>query len=154
MKALRSCKLAVLIVAAITWTAPAVFSQTGNGTRPQRPNRTYDPATEITVKGTVETLKTISGQRGMWRGTHLILKTESGEFDVHLGPATYLKEKNFEFAKGDKIEVIGSKTRYQEKDAIIAREVKQGERVLVLRDDRGIPQWAGGRGWRKGPAVQ
>ena len=133
--------------AALTFSmAPLAFSQMGGGMGmgPRRANRIYNPATETTVKGTVEEVKTFSG-RGAWNGTHLTLKTKSGAFDVHLGPSAYIAKEGFKFAKGDQIEVTGSKVKYQGHDAIIAREVKMGGKTLTLRDAQGFPAWAGGR---------
>lgn len=104
----------------------------------------YNTLTEATVRGTVEEVRTITGPRG-WNGTHLTLNTDSGSLDVHLGPASFLKKKGFEFAQGDQIEVTGSKVAFQDQDAILAREVKMGEKVLTLRDNEGVPEWAGKR---------
>ena len=104
----------------------------------------YNPATETTVKGAVEEVNTITGRHG-WNGTHLALKTKDKTIDVHLGPASFLKEKGFSFAKGDQVEVTGSKTEYAGSAVIIAREVKKGGKTLVLRNAQGIPEWSGGR---------
>lgn len=106
--------------------------------------RLYNPANETTVKGTVEGVKTITG-RGGWNGTHLTLKTGDKSIDVHLGPAAFLKEKGFTFAKGDQIEVTGAKAEFGGSEAIIAREVKRGEKTLVLRNKQGFPEWSGSR---------
>lgn len=123
---------------------PLAFAQRGPG--PGQWARMYNPANETTVKGTVEEVKNVAGRRG-WNGTHLTLKTGDKAVDVHLGPSAYLKEKGFNLAKGDQIEVIGAKTDFQGSEAIIAREVKKGTETLVLRDTRGIPKWS--RGWRR-----
>jgi hypothetical protein len=48
--------------------------------------------------------------------------------------------------KGDKIEVKGSRVTFAGKPAIIAAEVKKGDNILKLRDENGIPAWAG---WRR-----
>jgi len=104
----------------------------------------YNPATETTVKGTVEEVTTIPGRRGGGAGTHLDLKTESGTFDVHLGPSAFVAGKNFTFAKGEQVEVTGSKVKYEDHDTIIAREVRADGKVLTLRNAQGIPQWSGG----------
>jgi len=73
---------------------------------------------------------------------YLNLNADSGTFAVYLGPSWFLESKGFKFAKGDQIEVTGSKL--QDKDMIIAREVKRGDQVLVLRNAQGIPDWSGG----------
>jgi hypothetical protein len=124
--------------------APAAFGQQGMGQGRQGP-RYYNPATETTVKGTVEQVRQVNGGRGWWTGTHLTLKTAKETLDVHIGPSWFLAEKKFSFAKGDQIEVTGSKIKYQGADALIAREVKKGKQVLVLRNAQGIPEWSGGR---------
>jgi hypothetical protein len=106
--------------------------------------RIYNPTTETTVTGTVEQVRTIS-RGGGWGGTHLDLKSDSGTFDVHVGPTSFLQSKGFTFAKGDQIQVTGSKVAFENHDAIIAREVKKGDKVLTLRNAQGIPEWSGGR---------
>ena len=110
----------------------------------QRGMRNYDPSTETTVKGTVEEVKQVSGQHG-WNGTHLRLRTEAGQMDVHAGPSSYIAAQGFSFAKGDQIEVLGSKVELGGSEALIAREIKQGDKTLMLRNAQGIPQWSGGR---------
>jgi DNA/RNA endonuclease YhcR with UshA esterase domain len=146
MSARHFSRLALLFTAIVATTGSIAFSQMGSGMGMGRgrANRMYNPATEVTLKGVVEEVKTISGPRG-WGGTHLTLKTESGTFDVYLGPSTYLKEKGFKFAKGEQLEVTGSKVKYQNLEAIIAREVKMGGKTLTLRNAQGVPEWAGRR---------
>jgi hypothetical protein len=110
----------------------------------QRGMRTYDPSTETTVKGTVEQVKQVSGRHG-WNGTHLMLKTEAGTVEVHAGPSSYIASQEFSFAPGDEVEVLGSKVKFGDGEALIAREIKHGNKTLVLRDAQGIPRWSGGR---------
>jgi len=121
---------------------PFAYAQQGPG--PGQRARIYNPANETTVKGTVEEVKTVTGRRG-WSGTHLTLKTVDKTFDVHLGPSRFLKEKGFNVAKGDQIEVTGATAKFGDSEALIAREVKKGSETLVLRDAQGIPKWSRGR---------
>ena len=65
--------------------------------------------------------------------------------EVRLGPTTFLEKEKFTFAKGDQIEVTGSKVKIEGADALIAREVKKGGKTLTLRDAQGVPAWSGGR---------
>lgn len=143
---------------------PIACAQQGPG--PGQRARMYNPANEITLKGAVEEVKTVTGRHG-WDGTHLTLsiqnsvtdvqervekgkvvsevrKTEGRTVDVHLGPASFLKDKGFSFAKGDKIQVTGSKVEYLGAEALVAREVRKGDKTLVLRNAQGIPEWSGG----------
>jgi hypothetical protein len=79
-----------------------------------------------------------------WMGTHLTLKTANGPVNVVVGPSSYLAKKNFSFAKGDQIQVTGSKVTYQGQEELIAREVKKGNKTLTLRNDQGVPMWSRG----------
>ena len=112
----------------------------------------YNPSTETTVKGTIEQVKTAflpgGGASAQAREessgpTYLNLKTDSGTLAVFVGPSWFLESQGFKFAKGDQIEVTGSKL--PDKDVIVAREVKRGDQILVVRNAQGIPAWSGGR---------
>jgi hypothetical protein len=105
--------------------------------------RHYDPKTETTVKGTVTDVQQPTGRRGAWTGTHLIVKTDGGDLDVHVGPSSYISEKQFSFAKGDAVEVVGSKVTIEGKEVVLAREITKDGKTLILRDAQGIPQWFG-----------
>jgi hypothetical protein len=108
--------------------------------------RMYNPATVETVAGTVGGIDRITPMKGMASGVHVTLKTEKGTLSVHLGPEWYVERLDTKIAKGDSIEVKGSRITYNGKPAIVAAEVKKGDTVLKLRDDNGIPVWAG---WRR-----
>lgn len=104
----------------------------------------YDPATVVTVQGTVTEIVQQRSPAG-WPGTHLTLKTEDTTLDVHLGPADFVASQDFPLAKGDQIEVTGSRIKDNGTDSLIAREVKKGDNVLTLRDEQGVPKWSRAR---------
>ncbi|MEW6209930.1 MAG: DNA-binding protein [Acidobacteriota bacterium] len=104
----------------------------------------YDPTSEMTVKGSVEEVKQVTSPMG-WNGTHLTVKTDSETLEVHIGPTFYLEEQKFTFATGDQIEVTGSKVKCEGVDALLAREVKKGDKTLLLRNAQGIPLWSKSR---------
>jgi hypothetical protein len=134
---MRMTKLSILIVAlTIALSATSAPAQKGQG------QRQYNPATETTVTGTVEEVKKVAGPRGGPGGTHLMIKTAQGSLEVHLGPTSYVEKQQFTFAKGDQLEVIGSKVKIESADALIAREVKKGGKTLTLRDAQGVPVWS------------
>ena len=128
------------IAAAALMASPA-FAQRGGPRGAPR----YDPKTEVTVQGTVEELKEYPSPRGWRTGQHVMLKTDQGTLEVHLGPTDYWKANGFELAKGDSIEVTGSKVKVDETEVLLAREVKKGEKTVTLRDAQGVPAWARGR---------
>jgi hypothetical protein len=135
MQKLYSYLLVVLVVVTLT---SIVWAQRGPGRGMQR----YDPKTETTLSGTIEDIQLLPGHyRGT--GTHLFLKTDSSTIEVHLGPTAYIEKHQFSFKKGDHIEVLGSQVKIAGKDALLAREVTQDGKKLVLRDQGGVPLWSG-----------
>ena len=141
---MKKTHLILLVLANVTLIG--IASIAGAQTSPVRRARNYDPQTEMTIKGTVETVNQLQGRRGCC-GTHLTLNTGAATVPVHVGPAAYVKQQQFSFVKGDEIEVTGSKIQLSGKDVIIAREIRKEGKTLVLRNPQGIPNWAGSRGW-------
>lgn len=146
MKARLNFGILLVLTTMMAWSPVAYCQEMGWGGAA----RAYNPNTETTVKGTVKDVKTIyypgggtQQVRRPWGGIHLELKSESGMFAVDLGPSWFMESKGFKFAKGDQVEVTGSKL--QDRDAIIAREVKKDDKVLTLRNAQGIPEWSRGR---------
>ncbi|MDH4164187.1 MAG: DNA-binding protein [Nitrospirota bacterium] len=120
----------------------------GSGPGAGGPGGMYDPAKAETVKGQVEAVEQISGKGRMGQGIGLKLKTDSGTLSVHLGPKWYIEQQGeVKIAAGDTLEIKGVKTQRWGQDVFIAGEIKRGDDVLKLRDENGVPLWAG---WRKG----
>ncbi|HZR81621.1 MAG TPA: DNA-binding protein [Candidatus Binatia bacterium] len=121
--------------------------------------RMYDPKTVESVAGEVVKVERVAWEqgRGKGMGVHLVVKTDQGEtIPVHLGPAWYVDKQDVKIAPNDHIQVKGSRITFHGKPVILAAEVKDGDRTLVLRNDAGIPAWSrgggGGRGGRRGTA--
>jgi len=108
--------------------------------------RMYDTKTVETLVGEVVKVDRIVPMTGMSAGVHVVLKTERGNVSVHLGPQWYLENQDVKILQGDKLEITGSRVMVQGKPALIAAEVRKGDEVLKLRDDAGVPVWAG---WRR-----
>lgn len=125
----------------VLFAVPLTFAQMGPGGGKGKGARNYDKASEITVKGTVEDVRHPTGQKG-GSGTHLTLKTDQGTFDVHVGPSSYISSQQFAFAKGDTIEVVGSKMKVNGQDALLARQITKEGKVLSLRNEQGLPLWS------------
>jgi hypothetical protein len=111
----------------------------------------YDTQTEATLRGTVEEVKSVSGRMagagrmGMpgsgMEGTHVVLKTADETIEVHLGPTAFLKEQRVELAKGDTVEVTGSRVTIGDSEALLAREIRKGETSWTFRSANGRPLW-------------
>ena len=56
-----------------------------------------------------------------------------------------MTQSGFTFAKGDQIEVVGSRVKFGDADVLLAREVQKDGKTLVLRDANGIPKWSRAR---------
>jgi len=119
-----------------------LYAQSGNG--PRSGSRMYDPNTETTLKGVVQEVKEVPGP-GRATGTHLTIQSENDVYDVHVGPTWYLKQQKYVFAKGEEVEVTGSKVKYQRAHAIIARQIKKDGATWAVRDEQGVPLWSRGK---------
>jgi hypothetical protein len=103
----------------------------------------YNVATEVTLAGTVDQVIEIPAPGRGEGGVHLMLRTEAGLTEVHLGPRAFMTGKGFTFAKGDAISVTGSKVRMDDQDVVLAKEVRRGAESLTLRTAEGFPLWSG-----------
>ncbi len=105
--------------------------------------RTYNPATVETLSGEIVAIENSIPMRGMANGIHLTVKTAKETIAVHLGPQWFIERLDTRLAKGDSIEVRGSRVIFDGKPAIIAAEIKKGDEALLLRNEAGIPVWSG-----------
>ncbi len=110
--------------------------------------RMYNPATEKTISGSVESVNFFVPFKRMARGVHLLVKTSAGDLvAVHLGPLWFIRNQSIQIQKGDEVKITGSLVSFERKPAIIAREIRKGSETLKLRNQSGVPLWS--RGWRK-----
>jgi hypothetical protein len=110
--------------------------------------RAFDPKTVTTVQGEIIDVERVAGRRGHV-GVHLTVAMGSENLAVHLGPDFYVDGQALKLAKGDKVEVKGSRIAFGGQPVIVAQEVRRGDQVLALRDANGVPLWRGqGRGGR------
>jgi hypothetical protein len=128
----------------------AALAQAGQG-QGRGGGTPYDTKTEAAFKGTVDAVETVTppgpGRRSLG-GTHLTLKTEKDMLEVHLGPTAFLRDQQVEIAKGDAVEILGSRVVIDAESVVLAKEIKKSGRTWTLRDASGRPLWAG-RGGRQ-----
>jgi len=105
-------------------------------------DRMYDPKTVAAVSGEVVAVDKIADQ-GTGYAANLTLKTDKETFLVYLGPGWFLEKQGLTFAPQDQVEITGSQITFQGKPALIAAQVKKGDKSLRLRDSAGLPAWAG-----------
>jgi len=109
-------------------------------------DRAYDPDTVTTMRGTATAVEVVPARGGRSGGLHLTLSSDGSAIAVHVGPSWFVESEGQQFAKGDLLEVTGSVLEADGARFLVAREIKKGDSVLRLRDERGVPFWAGGRG--------
>lgn len=124
----------VLAGLAIVWIATTAA-------KPAPDTPRYDPDREYTLKGTVVETRTHSSTVG-YEDMHLMLDTGHGVFEVHLAPVAFLTERGVLPAKGDEIQITGSKVIWQGADVVVAREIVRTGRVVAVRSADGAQLWS------------
>lgn len=131
-------KIVLIVVALAVATAMA---QKGGGMG-RGPGFKYDPSTETKLTGTIEQINTVDSM--CKAGTHLTLKTDTGNMEIAVGPSQFLKDQALQLKKGDRVEVTGAKATTRRGEMFIARQITAGDKTITLRDDKGIPAWPRG----------
>lgn len=131
-----------LLLVLLLLVAAPVLAQPADRSGPR-----YDPATVETIEGTVRSVDLQPARYGSHTGVHLTVAVGDETVPVHLGPSWFLDNQDEQVDVGDEIVVVGSRVTLGGAPVVIAREVRRGDAVLVLRDDAGYPAW---RGWRHG----
>lgn len=141
--------VAALALAAITLTTSVSAQARPGGGMPGMPR--FDPATVVTLKGTIDKVERLAGQQKGVTGIHLVLKTADGRTtSIHLGPTFWVDSQAVKLAQGDRIAVTGSKVTYYGAPIVLAKSVEKEGKTLALRDSAGMPLWRGmGMGMRK-----
>ena len=139
--------VALLSVGLAAQTAPAKTApaKTAPAQKPEaNPASTttkYDRTTETTVKGTIDEVKEVPGPDNQLH-IQLLLKNGDRITEIRLCPRDYLKELEVNFAKGDEVEITGSRIKIDDREVILARSIVKGNSTLVLRDKQGNPVWS------------
>ena len=100
----------------------------------------YDTATETKIKGTVEEIKPAASE-SKTPLIELMLKGESATVEVSLCPKPFLDDLGVSYAKGDSLEITGSKVKRGDLEQVLAREVVKGNDTVIFRDKTGKPVW-------------
>jgi len=135
MSSARWLKALAAVVVVLSAATLAALSQKIANTGPK-----YDTANEVKVKGVVDDVRQVPDD---YEGTVLVVKTDTGQVLVHVAPADFLKDMDTSFKKGDEVQVTGAKAPNAPETEILAREITVGTNTTTLRDDKGVPVWAG-----------
>ncbi|SRR6266481_451802 len=101
----------------------------------------YDAAQEKTIQGVVQAVTDHQCAILGALGTHLTVKTDTEEIEVHLAPAAFLKNYGMAIHNGAQVAVTGVPTHFANKPALLARVVVAGRETFVFRNPKGAPYW-------------
>ncbi len=107
--------------------------------------QSYDPYQTTVISGDVLTLKDIETKSGNMSGAGLELSSDGNIVLVFLGPHIYVDLQNFRINVGDHVSITGVMALVEGQSIFIACEIRKGDEVLKLRNDKGVPLWAGTR---------
>jgi len=141
----------VALVAAATFAAaraqglgPAAAATAQNApAAPASVVHAYDAANEIAVKGTVEKFADAQVPDNI-SGAHLFVTTAQGTIDAHLGSSASWKAQNLTLGAGDAVELTGVMANFNGRSVLLARTLKTGNRIVVVRNEHGIPAQGSG----------
>jgi hypothetical protein len=128
-----------ILMALLLAGAGNVISQEKN-TSPQTAY-VYDSSTQQTVNGWVVSGREFQCPVSGALGSHITMKTESGTIEVHLAPASFIKQYEINIRKDDNVTVVGSRIMFEGKPALIAKSVVIGRDTYNFRDPKGRPLW-------------
>lgn len=143
-------KLSLVIMGCLVMLAASSWAQPARGPGGRGGGIHYgmmwNAGAVTTFSGEVTSVeKYTPGRGGPSYGLRLNLKTDKESLPIILGPAWYIEQQHFSIAPKDRVEVKGSRVTIRNQPTVLAAEVKKGDKILKLRDDRGIPLWAGPR---------
>ncbi len=131
--------LSLIALLAVLAPAPALADATPSAGKKASRAR-FDPATVVTVTGTVLGEQRIETSKGP-KAVRLVIKVGEEQVSVQLGPDTFVDGLKTRFAPGDEVTVKGSKFTYSGKYGLIAQVVTRGTETVVFRDAKGKPAW-------------
>lgn len=102
----------------------------------------YDIAREVTLKGTITDISERNCPVSGGLGFHFVLKIQDGTtIEVHVATSKFVKSYEMGLKKDDKVEVVGSKVKFEGAETVFARQITRGDEVFVVRFQDGSPAW-------------
>jgi hypothetical protein len=101
----------------------------------------YIPTSEQTLRGWVVETKDFQCPVSGAMGSHITVKNETTNIEVHLAPSSFMKQYEINIRKGDNVTVVGSRITFEGKTALIAKSVVIGNETYNFRDQSGRPLW-------------
>jgi len=131
----------LLGVFALLLSGAAITLASQEKSPPTHANYTYAPTSEQTMRGWVVETRDFQCPVTGTVGSHITVKNETGSIEVHLAPASFMKQYEINIRKGDNVTVVGSRIMFEGKGALIAKSVAIGNETYNFRDQSGRPLW-------------
>jgi hypothetical protein len=131
----------LLGVFALLLSGAAITLVSQEKSSPTHANYTYAPTSEQTMRGWVVETRDFQCPVTGTVGSHITVKSETGSVEVHLAPASFMKQYEINIRKGDNVTVVGSRIMFEGKGALIAKSVAIGNETYNFRDQSGRPLW-------------
>jgi hypothetical protein len=109
----------------------------------------FDASNQTTLQGKVQQVKEYSCPITGTVGTHVSVLSDGNLVEVHLAPASFVKQYGLLIQAGDDVKVVGMKTVFAGKPAMLARTVTIARNInkevhtedFTFRDNKGRPLW-------------
>lgn len=134
-----------ILLLVILFAFTQLFAQPGRGLNRGNITRLYDTTTVETITGKITKIEKAQSGYSRFSGTLLTIKDNKQELKTYIAPDWYLAQKKLEFKKGDSLTVTGSRISFQNKPLLIIKEATYNEKKIVIRNENGVPVWAGKR---------
>lgn len=99
----------------------------------------YDLSKEMRIQGTIRNVSMRSSSAAGLPGTHLMLRTDRGLVDAHLGSGFTVEAEHMRLRPGQPVVLTGVMTRYNGSSILVVRILTTSNHIYVLRNERGMP---------------
>lgn len=104
----------------------------------------YNPTSVQTMTGRLERVEEGAPLDGMGLGMIATVRTqERDQVRAHLGPLWYVEPSELQLSPGDEVTLRGSMVSLGDGQVMMVQSLRVGGRTIELRDESGLPAWAG-----------
>lgn len=105
-------------------------------------SQAFDPANTQSYSGTIQSTGTFRLGQGAMDGLRLRIRTDEGQTQtVYAGPRAYVNQQGIRLQNGDQVEITAAEGNLNNRQVLIASEIKKDDQTLTLFDDQGKPSW-------------
>lgn len=137
MKSFKKLMLVIIVFSISSFLYSSSFGDMEKSESRKGHSFLYKPEKQEVISGEVISIE--GPIRGWCGAVHITVQTEKGPVLVHLTSRKYVTDKTNTIELKDKVEIKGSRSSYGDMQVFIAAEVKKGNYILRIWDDKGTP---------------